>query len=241
MMKELCKTEVYAHRGVHDNKTVFENTVPAIRLAGEMGIGAEIDVRLTSDGVAVVHHDPISIAGDRISRTPYDELKNYRFPDGSRVPTLCEVMDEFGGRVALLIEIKSTGPSGTVARKTWEAIKGRTSGVTVQSFDPLMLRRFRWLSGGTVRCGLLSAAYAVTDGVLPYLHGKLLFSPFSGADFISYRSDSAAARMLQKLRTNKTKFGLWSVGLESAADGQDGADFYICDVLPREGGTANGN
>lgn len=41
-MKKLDEIAVYAHRGVHDNKTVFENTMPAIRLAGEMGIGAEI-------------------------------------------------------------------------------------------------------------------------------------------------------------------------------------------------------
>ena len=233
-MKKLDEIAVYAHRGVHDNKTVFENTMPAIRLAGDMGIGAEIDVRLTSDGVAVIHHDPKTLSGDRISQMPYDDLKNYRFPDGSSVPTLESVMSEFGGRIALLIEIKSTGPSGTVARKTWEAIKGRTDGVTVQSFDPLMLRRFRRMSGGTVRCGLLSAAYAVSDGVFPYLHGKLLFSPFSKADFISYRSDSAAARVLQRLRSRKTRFGLWSVGLDSADDHRDGADFYICDVLPPE-------
>ena len=49
-------TEVLAHRGA--SKARRENTIEAFRLAAELGSHAvELDVRLTADGVLVVHHD----------------------------------------------------------------------------------------------------------------------------------------------------------------------------------------
>ena len=48
---------VIAHRGA--SRAERENTVAAYRRAGEMGADAvELDVRRTTDGVLVVHHDP---------------------------------------------------------------------------------------------------------------------------------------------------------------------------------------
>ncbi|MGZ4763626.1 MAG: glycerophosphodiester phosphodiesterase, partial [Ilumatobacteraceae bacterium] len=48
--------EVLAHRGA--SRAAPENTVEAFRLAKAMGSDAvELDVRRTSDGVLVVHHD----------------------------------------------------------------------------------------------------------------------------------------------------------------------------------------
>lgn len=233
-MIEPIKAAVYAHRGVHDNRTVYENTLESVRLASELGVGAEIDVRLTSDGVCVLHHDPRTYLGERISRMSYGELRHYRLPDGSAIPTLSEVLHSFGGKLALLIEIKSTGLSSAIAEKTWEAIREHTDGITVQSFDPLMLRRFKRLSGGAVPCGLLSAAYALSDGIIQHMHGRLVFSSFSRADFISYRSDVAAQSRLERLRRKKSHFGLWSALPEHAAENRDNADFYICDIEPRE-------
>jgi glycerophosphoryl diester phosphodiesterase len=50
-------TRVLAHRGLHTQ--VRENTVAAFEAALAAGVdGVELDVRATSDGALVVHHDP---------------------------------------------------------------------------------------------------------------------------------------------------------------------------------------
>ena len=52
-----CK--IVSHRGEHDNRTVFENTIEAFDRACQRGIwGIEFDVRWTRDLHPVVAHDP---------------------------------------------------------------------------------------------------------------------------------------------------------------------------------------
>ena len=56
--KQFRRDVLYAHRGLHDgNKTVFENSMAAFRLAVEHGYGMEMDLQSTRDGQVVVHHD----------------------------------------------------------------------------------------------------------------------------------------------------------------------------------------
>jgi len=51
------RTQIMAHRGA--SRACPENTLEAFRRAGEMGADAvELDVRRTSDGSLVVHHNP---------------------------------------------------------------------------------------------------------------------------------------------------------------------------------------
>ena len=55
-------TLIFAHRGAR--LTAPENTEVAFQLAAELGAdGIELDVRLTADGVAVIHHDPHLVDG----------------------------------------------------------------------------------------------------------------------------------------------------------------------------------
>ncbi len=99
---------IISHRGEHDNQTRFENTLPAFDRAAAAGVwGIELDVRWTQDWVPVVFHD-----GDtrrlfnepaRLRHMTVDTLKN-RFP---LIPTLAEVVDRYGGRQHLMIEIKT--------------------------------------------------------------------------------------------------------------------------------------
>lgn len=49
---------VVAHRGLHDNKTLPENSLGAFENAINHGFGIEFDVWRTKDGELVVHHDP---------------------------------------------------------------------------------------------------------------------------------------------------------------------------------------
>jgi len=101
-----CK--IVSHRGEHNNRTVFENTIEAFDRACRKGIwGIEFDVRWTSDLHPVVAHDPdlkrvfgLDLSIGKVTRS---ELKA-RCP---AVPTLAEVIGKYGKKLHFMIEIKA--------------------------------------------------------------------------------------------------------------------------------------
>src|SRR6476661_4049214 len=47
-----------AHRGLHDAaRGIIENTPSSVRAAAEAGYAIEVDLQITADGEAMVHHD----------------------------------------------------------------------------------------------------------------------------------------------------------------------------------------
>lgn len=87
-----------AHRGA--SKAQRENTVAAFRRAGEMGAQAvELDVRRSSDGVLVVHHNPHYADGRLVAHTAHADVP-------ADVPTLGEALDACAG-MWVNVEIKN--------------------------------------------------------------------------------------------------------------------------------------
>ena len=92
------RTAVIAHRGA--SRAERENTVAAFRRAAEQGSDAvEFDVRRTSDGVLVVHHNPHLDDLRLIVTTPVADLP-------SHVPTLGAALDACAG-MWVNVEIKN--------------------------------------------------------------------------------------------------------------------------------------
>jgi len=92
---------IIGHRGAAG--LASENTIEAMR-AGFAG-GAdmlEFDIRLTSDNVPVLAHNPMA-QGQWISRHTVAELKH-----SIGITSLQEVLDEFFGKIILNIELKQT-------------------------------------------------------------------------------------------------------------------------------------
>ena len=149
---------VVAHRG--DSAHAPENTMAAFERAVRLGAEAlEFDVRLTADGVPVVHHDATldrttDAAGPVRART-IAELRSVdagaRYtPDGGRtvpfrgrgvrVPTLDEVLGAWP-HTPVLIEIKESDASGAVR----EALDRHNAGsrAVVASFVDAAVAPFR--------------------------------------------------------------------------------------------------
>jgi glycerophosphoryl diester phosphodiesterase len=104
----LAAARIVAHRGVFDNRQVFENTMAAFEAFEQAGgWGLELDVRWTRDGMPVVIHDP---DGGRLFgvSTPIAAMNlatlQRQLP---LVPTLADVVARFGRRLHLMVEIKS--------------------------------------------------------------------------------------------------------------------------------------
>lgn len=103
----LRSSRIIAHRGEHDNRTVWENSLPAFDGAADAGVwGIECDIRWTRDLVPVVFHDTdlhrLFNRPERIDRLSLDELRERI----EVIPTLAEVVERFGGRLHLMIEVK---------------------------------------------------------------------------------------------------------------------------------------
>jgi glycerophosphoryl diester phosphodiesterase len=98
---------IVSHRGEHDNVTVMENTLAAFDRAGREGIwGVELDVRWSADLKPVVVHDAdlqrLHGLPEQVGRLTREQLRQ-RVP---RIPFLEEVVERFGSRLHLMIEIK---------------------------------------------------------------------------------------------------------------------------------------
>lgn len=107
-LEQLRSTRLIAHRGAHDKKLgIVENTLPAFRRARDLGCwGIELDIHTTADGVVVVHHDPdlLRLWGHTasIASLSFEALRKLV----PQVPSLEEVLQEFGHKLHLFIELK---------------------------------------------------------------------------------------------------------------------------------------
>lgn len=124
-----CTTEptgpqVVAHRGHWDAEGSAQNSLEALRLAGELGVyGSEFDVNMTSDGVLVINHD-FTFHGIMIDENPYDAIKDSTLANGEVIPTLEQYL-ELGVKypeLHMVLELKSKGDAGYEDRATTQIV-----------------------------------------------------------------------------------------------------------------------
>jgi glycerophosphoryl diester phosphodiesterase len=143
-----------AHRGA--SAAAPANTIAAFEKAVTLGAdGIEFDVHLSADGVPVVIHDfavdATTDGSGLVSEMPLAQLKQLdagsRFDPaftGERIPTLGEVLQAFGDRLLLNIELKSTSPRDNGLERAVVALveeRGLGKRVLFSSFNPFSLRR----------------------------------------------------------------------------------------------------
>jgi glycerophosphoryl diester phosphodiesterase len=106
--ERLNNCKIVSHRGEYDNRSVFENTLPAFDRACALGIwGIEFDIRWTKDLQPVVIHDPDlkRVFGMDIKVADIT-LKTLR-AECPAVPLLSEVIQKYGRQIHLMVEIKA--------------------------------------------------------------------------------------------------------------------------------------
>ena len=199
-----------AHRGLHKNPEVPENSLPAFRAAVEAGYGVELDVQLSSDGIPVVFHDQTleRVCGLPGSTRDYPLEKLATTPlfgqAGIGVPTFAEVLEVIGGRVPILVEIKGEDPAyDLTCAKAAELLDRYDGEYWVESFNPLAIAWFRKNRPNVLR-GQLAMAYGRHDkykGKLKYFILQHFLLNFRGRpDFIAYRIGDRDDRSFLRLR-----------------------------------------
>ena len=137
----------FAHRGLH-GAGASENGMAAFNAAIAQGYGAECDVRLSRDGVAMVFHDAAlsrvtGVEGVVAGRTAA-QLEQLRLEDGGGIPRLNTLLQACGQAVPLLIELKVMGRNvaplcAAVAR---DLAKHPGVQAAIMSFNPIAMRWF---------------------------------------------------------------------------------------------------
>ncbi len=194
-----------AHRGLHDAAAgLIENTAGAMRAAIAAGYGIETDVQISADGEAMVHHDDVlgrlTEGMGRLDQMSAAELKRVPFRDSDEhMLTLGELCDIVGGRVTMLIELKSRfdGDDRLPARVA-EILTGYRGHAAPISFDPRQVAQVRHHAPG-LTCGIVAAKYHPHPywDLMPFWmrHGMgyLVTGLAARAQFVAYGVDDLPA------------------------------------------------
>lgn len=147
-----------AHRGLHDASAgVIENTPSAFNAAVAANYAIETDVQITADGEAMVHHDfalgRLTLGSRRLAAMTAAGLKDVPFiATAERMITLSELCELVGGRVALLVEIKSRFDGDRrLTQRVADVLANYAGPIAVQSFDPEVLVALREIAPDLTR------------------------------------------------------------------------------------------
>ena len=154
--------EIIGHRG--SPREAPENTLASFERALAHGVdGIELDVHATSDGVVVVHHDPVmargsspAISGRAIARLTWREIAGGGAHGMPAAPMLSDVLSLIGDRAVAYVEIKGAHIEAAVVG----CIEQSRTQCAVHSFDHRSVARVRTLAPA-MRAGILLEARLV--------------------------------------------------------------------------------
>ena len=225
---------VVGHRG--SPRRALENTLDSFDAAEAEGAdGIELDVRLTADGEAVVHHDADLVRGDR--RVPLASLALLELLEApvrkgeltGRVPTLRDVFLRYGSQLSYLVELKAgPAPRPFLLEFRVAALLTQlhlTRSALVLSFSPESLRRMRELEPSIATCLLF-------DGTAYRPEGQLWPDLPAGCRAIAPHVSLLSDRLFSDARTAGLPVHVWTVNDpgEAARCASLGAASIISDV-----------
>jgi glycerophosphoryl diester phosphodiesterase len=197
---------VIAHRGatVH----AAENSLAAFEAAISAGVDmVELDVRLTADGVLVVHHDS-TVRGAPVSRLTMAELRSRH----QAVTTLPDAMRLCRGRIAVDVEVKVAG----IERRVLEVLRrtAEPESVVVTSLLEPVIAEVKRHEPAAV-CGLLLGVHRI--GARAFRGRPFAWMARCGADFILPHQllvpvpGRRARGLLGPARTRRVPVAIWTV------------------------------
>ncbi len=209
----------YAHRGLH-SAGMPENSSSAFAAAIERGMGIECDVQRSRDGQAIVFHDAeldrLTAQSGRLAALTSEELGRIAL-SGSEdtIPTLAQLLAQIGGKVPLLIEIKSPRHSSTrlsaLCLAVIRALEGYLGPHAIMSFDPRVVRWFAVHSPMTVRGLVVTEENSKT---LPGMVKRRMALWHARPDFLAYDIRNLPSRFAGAQRKRGLPVLTWTVRSE---------------------------
>ena len=200
-----------------------ENTFASFHKALQLGVDfIEMDVQMTKDGQLVVIHDPtVNRTTNGKGKVKDFTLKEIQALDagswfdpkftGEKIPSLSEFLDEFGGKVGILLEIKNPslypGIEGKIADELLN--RGLTSAegsqVIVQSFDQNSLKKFHQLIP-SIQLGVLLKRVTGKG-----ISNQELASFLSFAAYVNPKITMVNKRLIRRIHQHGFKTLVWTI------------------------------
>jgi glycerophosphoryl diester phosphodiesterase len=218
---------ILGHRGA--SAIAPENTLAAFSQAISDGAdGIEFDVRLSSDGVPVVIHDPTlnrtGLISGRVRELTSAQLKEIDVGTwfdkrsgaftGEKLPTLEEVFDLFAGTsVALYVEMKCDADEGaSLASAIVDQIHARNMKelVVVESFDLSAIREIKKIDPGARTAALFEPKFSKPVAAIRS-QTIINLARTHGADEIALHHTLARKRILEEAQKEEFEIVVWTV------------------------------
>ncbi len=162
-----------AHRAYHDRAAGrVENAPQAMLAAIAAGYAIEMDLQLSSDGVAMVFHDDnldrLTTENGPVSARSAADLQRIVLKDSAEtIPTFAQVLALVAGRTPLLIEVKDqshamSDTDGRLEAAAVAAVAGYAGPVALMSFNPHAVAHLARLAPQLPR-GLITGSYDPID------------------------------------------------------------------------------
>lgn len=229
-----------AHRGLHDIAAGrAENSLKSFQAAIDGNYGIELDLQISSDGVAMVFHDyglaRLTAAKGPVAQHTAAQLGDISLlHDGDGIPTLAKVLALVDGRVPLLIEVKdqdgqmgpNIGPLGEAAAYCLRDYKGPFA---MMSFNPHATAEMMQLLPEAPR-GIVTDPYTADDWpLLPQATRETLRAipdyARTGSCFVSHNLADLRAPRIAALKAEGAAILCWTVkSAETEAEARKVAD-----------------
>lgn len=182
----------HAHRGLFDDNNP-ENSYVAFENAIKHGLAIECDVRLSSDDVPIMIHDPtlkrLCLRDDAVNQLTYDELKKMSIAQTNQTLISLEtVLNLVDGQVPIMIEIKPNDSMQKSVDRVFEVLNGYHGNVSIVSFDPRIVRMSKKKGLKHIPIGQIIEIHFKNKSLVWWQRVLLTlnaYQRFSRADFIS--------------------------------------------------------
>lgn len=217
-MKDLkfLKETIIAHRGVHNEKDIIENSLEAFKEAVNKNYIIELDVHFLKDGEVVVFHDDnierMTGINKNLKDCTYDEIRNIKLLNkNTYIPKFSDVLKLVDGKVPILIELKNDNKVGLLESSLVQILKKYNGKYAVQSFNPLSIMWFKNNYPNIIR-GQLVCKFKnkKMDNIKKFILKTMFFNIITNPDFISHSVDDLSYKEVNKIKKNKLILG-WTV------------------------------
>jgi len=193
-----------AHRGLHNNKDIIENTIESFELAIKNNFSIEFDIVLSKDGEVMVFHDydlnRLAGSNKLINNCTANELRNIKLlGTNSVISSIDEVLYKINGKVPILIEIKESFHPD-IEERLFEIIRSYEGEIAIQSFDKKSIIWFK-NNAPFYKLGLVSNNPELTVEEIRKI----------GVDFLAFNINILDSDIVKNLKDHKFHILTWTV------------------------------
>lgn len=178
---------IIAHRGIHNNKDIPENSMLAFKMAIDKEYAIEFDIEITKDDKLIIHHDTNLVRMTGVNKKVEDmtlnEIKELNLLDtNEKIPTFKELLELVNGKVFLDIEVKSTKKKDKIIDLILDELKDYKGELSLKSFDPFIVSKLK-KRNTKYKIGLLIMKKSASKGLNLLVATRLIY--LTKCDFLA--------------------------------------------------------